>query len=395
MIVETEESVSRAKRSVQQSTFPVGTNVAGYLASEKGVGEQARSGLRVISAAKIPHVANNIVDSGSANLEAIPPPLSADNPYAVNLVVVNPDQIARFAESRLPYFENRFNIGYWAWELQEFPKEWLPAFDYVDEVWTVSNFARDSIAASSPVPVHVVHNALQIGREFELSYDREAFGVAEETFLFLFIFDFHSTIERKNPMGAVEAFKRAFGSRRDVQLLIKSAHSQDHLDELRMLEQASAGANVRILDQVLSRNAKQRLMMAADCYISLHRSEGFGLTIAEAMLCGKPTLATDYSGNCDFLSADTGFPIPYKLVDIERNHGPYHAGQRWADPDLDYAADIMRYVERSRVAAHQIGQRAKAHVSYLLHPVTIGKNVKSRMRELGLLPDADGGVVTG
>lgn len=385
--------MNRARQSANQFTLPVGTNVVGYLNSEKGVGEQARSALRVIAAAKIPHVANNLLDTGSENLEALPASLSTDNPFAINLIVVNPEQLASFAETRLSYFESRFNIGYWAWELSEFPKEWISAFDYVDEVWTVSQFARDSIAASSPVPVQVVHNALDIRRGGELAYERLAFGVAEETFLFLFFFDFHSMIERKNPIGLVKAFKRAFGSRRDVQLLIKSSHGQEHRDELRMLNEASSGANVRILDEVLSGHAKDCLMMAADCYVSLHRSEGFGLTIAEAMLFGKPAVATDYSGNCDFLSAETGFPIPYKLVSIADDHGPYHAGQQWAEPDLDYAADVLRYIERNRVAANQVGRRARAHVSYQLHPVTIGKNVKHRIEELGFIPGGDDGVI--
>jgi glycosyltransferase involved in cell wall biosynthesis len=384
-----EEPVSLAKQRAQRSELPIGINVAGYLGSEKGVGEIARSGLRIVNATKIPHVANNFVDSGSQNLEPMPSSLSVDNPYAINLIAVNAEQFVSFAGSRLPYFENRLNIGYWAWELSAFPSEWNPAFGYVDEVWTLSQFACDSIAASSPVPVRVVPCSLDLSYLPELRYGRDVFEIPKEVFLFLFFFDFHSALERKNPIGLIEAFKKAFGSRKDVQLLIKSSHSREHVDQLKMLERASAGANVRVLDKILSKEALRALMMAADCYVSLHRSEGFGLTIAEAMSCGKPTVATDYSGNCDFMSAETGFPVPYKLVDIERDHGPYRVGQQWAQPDLGYAAEVMRYIEGNRVAAAEVGRRAKAHVSHLLDPSTISTKVRRRLQELGYVENAD------
>ncbi len=257
----------------------------------------------------------------------------------------------------------------------------------MDEIWTISQSARDSIAASSPVPVRIVHCSLDLTRQTQLRYGRDTFGIPEDVFTFLFVFDFHSALERKNPFGLIEAFKKAFGSRNDVQLLIKSSHSGEYLEQLQMLERASVGANVRILDKVISRQALRALMAASDCYVSLHRSEGFGLTMAEAMLCGKPTVATDYSGNRDFLSAETGFPVPYHLVDIKGDHGPYRAGQKWAQPDLNYAADVLRYIERNRVAAAAVGSRARAHVSHALHPVTIGKVVCRYLRELGYLEE--------
>jgi glycosyltransferase involved in cell wall biosynthesis len=238
--------------------------------------------------------------------------------------------------------------------------------------------------------VHTVHCSLDIDYQPEVLYQREDFEIPEDTYVFLYFFDFHSYIERKNPIGLVEAFNKAFGLRKDVQLLIKSSHSRQHLDQLRMLQQAAAGANVRVLDEVLSRDAKQGLMMATDCYVSLHRSEGFGLTIAEAMLCGKPTIATDYSGNRDFMTPDANYPVPYKLVTLDRDHGPYRAGQQWAQPDLDYAAEVMRYVERNRAAASEVGRRAKEHVSQVLHPATIGQGVRRRLSELGFLPESGG-----
>ena len=372
------------------ASAPFGINVLGHLTSEKGVGEMGRSNLRILQAAGIPCVANDFVDHGAQNIEQRPSSYSVANPYPVNLVSVNADCLTQYVHDNPSYLDDRFNIAYWAWELSEFPEEWATSFGYVDEVWTLSEFARDSIAASSPVPVHTVHCSLDIDYQPEVLYQREDFEIPEDTYVFLYFFDFHSYIERKNPIGLVEAFNKAFGLRKDVQLLIKSSHSRQHLDQLRMLQQAAAGANVRVLDEVLSRDAKQGLMMATDCYVSLHRSEGFGLTIAEAMLCGKPTIATDYSGNRDFMTPDANYPVPYKLVTLDRDHGPYRAGQQWAQPDLDYAAEVMRYVERNRAAASEVGRRAKEHVSQVLHPATIGQGVRRRLSELGFLPESGG-----
>ena len=130
-------------------------------------------------------------------------------------------------------------------------------------------------------------------------------------------------------------------------------------------------------------------MAAADSYISLHRSEGFGLTLAEAMMLGKPVIGTAYSGNVDFMSEDDSFLVPYKLITIGQTHGPYKAGYHWAQPDLDYASDLMRHVETHREAAAEKGLKARNKIRTLLHPATIGASVRDRLKDLGLLQTDD------
>ncbi len=362
-----------------------GINLLGHFESEKGVGEGARSNLRIVQATGVPYVVNNWVDVGSANVERLADELTRENRYRTNLLTINADGLQIFAQEQLSYLEGHFNIGYWAWELPEFPPLWAPAFGYVDEVWTPSQFTRDSVAASSPVPVRVVPHSIDPTADLETSVDRARFGLSPETFVFLFLFDFHSFLERKNPLGLIRAYRNAFGSRKDVQLLIKSSHSAEHQDELLLLQREAQEANVRILDAVLSRREKQQLMLAADCYISLHRSEGFGLTMAEAMTCGKPVIATGYSGNVDFMSDDDSFLVPYRIVTLDRTHGPYQAGARWADPDLNYATDMMRYVESHREAAQRKGAAASLRIHQQLHPSTIAVSVRQRLEKLGLL----------
>lgn len=361
-----------------------GVNVLGYLNSEKGVGEGVRSNLRIVRAARIPYVANNTVDSGSQNIESLPVPMSVENPYAVNLMTVNADQFAAFARSHPTYTRGHYNVGYWAWELPEFPPEWLESFEYADEIWTPSQFTHDSVASVSPLPVRVLPHCIDFDLDGISFVKRSRFGLDGEVFIFLFFFDFHSFLERKNPLGLIQAYKQAFGPRKDVQLLIKSAHSLQHKSELQLLQQASLGANVRILDGVFSREEKHQLMLVCDCYISLHRSEGFGLTMAEAMFCGKPVIATGYSGNVDFMTPETSFLVPCQLITLDRTHGPYREGYHWAQPDLSYAIDVMRYVEKDRGRASAMGANGSKHVRRVLAPTAIARTLIERMQKLGL-----------
>jgi glycosyltransferase involved in cell wall biosynthesis len=363
--------------------FATGVNLLGYFESEKGVGEGVRSNLRIIKATGLPYVLNNWVDSGSSNVESVSEKLDTSNPYVINLMTLNADGLQVFGRGHSAYLKGHYNIGYWAWELSDFPHEWDSSFGYADEIWTPSKFTAAAVASCSPVPVTVVPHSL-LSTDFDVAPNRAAFALDPNVFLFLFIFDFHSFLERKNPLGLIHAYKNAFADRKDVQLLIKSSHSAQHQDDLALLQDAAHGSNVKILDMVLTREAKQQLMVTADCYVSLHRSEGFGLTLAEAMMCGKPVIATAYSGNVDFMSDSDSFLVPYRMVALDRTHGPYKSGYQWADPDLDCAVDFMRYVESHREAAATVGSRAKAKVCDILSPAAIGASVRHRLEMLGL-----------
>ncbi len=367
--------------------FLEGVNLIGHFQAETGVGEGARSNLRIIKAADVPCLVNNFVDPRSYNLEKLPENLTDTNRFVANLLTINADEFPVYVAGHRQDMIGHFNIGYWAWEVPEFPEEWASSFGYIDEVWTPSCFTRDAVAARSPVPVTVVPHSMDPGFSDESLVDRAKFNLNSNVFVFLFFFDFDSYLDRKNPLGLIKAYKKAFGGRQDVQLLIKSVHGAGHSEELSMVQMASIGSNIRIMDCNLSREDKHELMRAADCYISLHRSEGFGLTLAEAMMCGKPVVATGYSGNVDFMSDEDSFLVPYKLITIERAAGPYKAGFHWADPDLDYAADAMRHIEKERESAVRVGLKARTKIREVLHPKTIGRAVRSRLKELGLLEE--------
>ncbi len=365
---------------------PFGVNVAGHLNSEKGTGEAARSAIEMLKAANVPLALNNIVDTSSANIETEFTDFSAENPYAFNLVCVSADQAANFAWHKGgTYFQGRYNIGLWNWELTSFPDEWLPYLQYFDEIWVPSNFVLNVLSSVSPVPVRRFPYSLRPESDRRDDLERSRFGLSSEHFLFLFMFDFQSFFERKNPLGLIEAFKRAFRRDEDVVFAIKSVHAD--AQAVRAMREAAEGANVKVMDTVLGRQEVNALYHLCDCYVSLHRSEGFGLTLAEAMRSAKPVIGTAYGGNTDFMTSENSYPVRYRLIEIDRDHGPYKKGSVWADPELDHATELMRHVYENREEARAIGRKAREDILRLLHPRVVGDSMKQRLLTIASLKE--------
>ncbi len=363
----------------QESLPRLGVNVSGYFASEKGIGEAVRADVRALAAAEIPFVLNNFTDPASLNQESEYENFSSRNPHPINLIHISADTVPRFTNCiGKQYFSNRFNIGFWAWELSQFPRDWQERFQHLQEVWVPSEFVRASLAKTSAIPVRTVPHCIN-PPAVPSGASRDRFGFSSDSFIFLFAFDFESCVERKNPDAIIRAFKAAFSASDNVRLVLKCSHSQHSPEDFEKLKQASAGARIDIMDAVLTRLDMNALMSLADCYVSLHRSEGFGLTLAEAMSLGKPVIATQYSGNLDFMSADNSFLVPYELVEIQENYGYYSKGCYWADPHIGRAAEMMRHVFEDRDAARAIGEKARQHVLDKLHPRAVGTLMKEHL----------------
>jgi glycosyltransferase involved in cell wall biosynthesis len=212
-------------------------------------------------------------------------------------------------------------------------------------------------------------------------WTRTDFGLRPESFVFLFYFDAHSFVERKNPVGLIRAFRKAFSKSEDVYLLIKCSHGKRSM--LRILNKACENhPNITIVDAILSRAALVALLSKCDTYVSLHRSEGFGLTLSEAMNLGKPVIATGYSSNLDFMNDSNSFLVKYKLVELKKRYGPYQEGFRWAEPDVSHAAELMREVYQDRERALMIGEQGRRDIRRLLHPKVIGSMMQSRLAEI-------------
>lgn len=210
-------------------------------------------------------------------------------------------------------------------------------------------------------------------------WTRARFGLRADDFVFLFLFDFYSYAERKNPMGLVRAFRQALADQQDVVLFIKCSHPEFDRASFAALQAACRADNIKLYEGVVPREGVNFLMATADCYVSLHRSEGYGLTLAEAMSLGKPAIATAYSGNMDFMTPNNSYLVDYRIVEIEKDYGPYSKGFVWADPDLDHAAHLMRCAYEKRDQAAVIGQQAREDLYSNLHPRVVGRRIRERL----------------
>ena len=350
-------------------TLPHGLNVIGYFRSPTGVGQSARSLARAAETAGLP-----VARIDAAELGAAPP---AGGLFAANLYHVNADGAAATVEMCGPALHRgRANVAYWYWETEVFPARWRDRFSYFDEVWVASEFCRQAIAKVSPIPVIVMPPAVTVDRAAALT------GRPGIPLTFLTVCDARSGPERKNPVGAVRAFARAFPEDRAIRLMVKVANAPSAPGLVDSLRGAAASANVEIDDSLATRADVERLLAECDAYVSLHRAEGFGFPIAEAMALGKPVVVTDYSGSRDFVDEATGFPVPYRPVLLDRAAGPYDAGTRWAEPDEEQAAATLRRVAEDRPEARrraEVGQRRVAS-RYGLEPA--GRRVRERLERL-------------
>jgi glycosyltransferase involved in cell wall biosynthesis len=359
---------------------PGGVNIAGYFRAEAGVGQAARHVIAALRRAGIPFTTVSFGDTPSRQAHAFED--AGETAYDINVICVNADQLNRFGHHvGLEFFRNRHSIGIWWWEVSRFPAQFHSAFDLLNEVWVGSEFVREAIAAETEKPVF----RLPIGIELPGRVDplpRQRVGIPEG-FMFLFSFDFDSRFERKNPLAIVDAFRRAFEPGEGPVLLLKSINGDRNLRDLEQLRACAGGRDdIVVFDGYLSSEESESLMAACDCYVSLHRSEGFGLTMAEAMAHGKPVIATGYSGNVDFMTEDTSRLVPYRLVEIPTGVDPYPPGGEWADPDVDAAVAYMRELYEDPDRARELGRRAREHVSEVLSPDRTAAFLESRLKTI-------------
>ncbi|MDP3073362.1 MAG: glycosyltransferase family 4 protein [Opitutaceae bacterium] len=375
-------SADYARRHAQ-----LGINIAGFLTADLGVGESARCMVRAADAAGIPtalvplklHCKNRLGDQTYAAR------LGDANPHGVNIVHLDPPAARDLDHHHGAGFRaGKYNIAYFAWELPEFPDAWLPSFDYFDEIWCPSDFTSAAVAVKSPVPVLTMPHAIGFAAPAApLAELRARFGLPAEKFLFLTLFDLNSYAARKNPRAVIEAFRRAGLAGRGAALVVKVqnvAGNEADFAELR--------ANVRdlpgtvILTETLARADIYALEAACDCFVSLHRSEGFGLAVAECMALGKPVISTDWSATAEFVSHTNGCPVRAPLVTLDRNHGPYAKGSTWADPDPAHAAEWMQKLFADRALAAQLGAAGQATIAARFAPAVIGARYRRRLESI-------------
>jgi glycosyltransferase involved in cell wall biosynthesis len=357
-----------------------GLNVLGYLSAETGVGELPRAIIRALQhhgyPVSITHLDNP--DGARRNDKSVLD-LPEGTPYSANLFSVNSDGWASIKQILDPrIIEGRKNIGFWFWEIAHFPEEWIDRFDKLDEIWAGSLFIQEAIGAVSPIPVVKIGVPIVLRPPSLLS--RRELNLPEDKFVFLYAFDMLSIPERKNPLAVVEAYRLAFEPYfKDTHLVLKANHLHRFPEWQARLRQAVASVQGALIEQTLDREHLNALYQLTDVYVSLHRSEGFGLTVAETMRMGKPVIATDYGGTRDFLNQNNGYPVRYRLVELEQDYGPYRAGNVWADPDVEHAAELMRWVFEHPEDRTRKGQQAAQDIERLYGPAVMADRIIRRL----------------
>lgn len=360
-----------------------------------GMGEVLRSAAGALETTGIPFsIRNTFGDFGiqDAHMHTEFPfmnKITQKGEYRTNIFCLNADEM----QSALPYlgedfFKGRYNIGCWAWELSQFPDEWCYAFRMVDEIWAMSRFTQQAIVEKADCPVVWMPLAVEFRGSKRLS--REYFELPENKFLFLFFFDFRSYITRKNPYGAIKAFEMAFAknqNRKDVRLVIKVNGKDGHEDKFQTFLESLAVLrdNIILIDKVMNDLEIRELLRVCDAFISLHRSEGFGRGLAEAMYLGKPVIATGYSGNLDFTNPMNACVVDHLLIPVKTDEYPYGEGQMWAEPDLNQAAWYIRRLVEDQQYAQKIGKAGKHYIQTYHSFQHIGSKMKKRLNQLKLI----------
>ncbi|MBQ8814205.1 MAG: glycosyltransferase family 4 protein [Lachnospiraceae bacterium] len=323
--------------------LPEGVNLIASITGDSGLGQSSRLIANVLEHSDIPHVIYNYVYSYSLKMEdtTYADRISTELPYDINLVHINPRELGP-ALFRLPksIWSSQYNIAFWLWELEDFPEEWAVYTDLFDEIWTPAEFVSNAVRTAAKCPVHTL--PYHVTAPTEDQYDRAWFGLPEDKFLFAFMYDANSVADRKNPMAVVKAFMKAFSPEdTGVGLVIKANNGKtEDIEKLR--QQMKGYENLYFVTDNLKKTAVNSLLKCVDVFVSLHRAEGFGLGMAESMMVGTPSIATNWSANTEFMNSEVGCMVDYKLIRLERDIEPYHKGSRWADADVDQAAEYMK-----------------------------------------------------
>jgi glycosyltransferase involved in cell wall biosynthesis len=360
-------ALKRARRQGLLPTLPV--TIVGFHGAVHGLGEGARMLARGFADAGLPVRAIDLsADVGfPVDLPAtFPPPSTTERGVVISHI--NPPELLRWArDTEGRPLEGRRHIGYWAWELEDAPPEWAQAFDLVDEVWTPSAFAADAIRKIapahlmvSPAPYPIYLNPRPVG-------DRARFALPENHVVVLMAFDLRSTAQRKNPQAALNAFRRALATSGAQALLVCKIVGADLYPETlaELAASVTDDASIRLMTDSLSADDMALLTASVDVVLSLHRSEGYGLLLAEAIWLGKPTLATGWSSTVEFMDPASSQLVDFTLIPVEGDGAIYREG-RWADADVEDAATKLARMLSDDAWRHKLAAATARnnHVSF-------------------------------
>lgn len=333
----------------EKAKFKQGINLIGNIKADTGIGQGCRLLANLFEKAGIAFgIYYYDTVSSATNIDTTWDGKISDKlPYGINLVSINPNDIGMaYRQLDRDVWKYHYNIAFWAWELEEFPDEWVPCMNLFHEIWAPSEFVCEAIRKKTSKPVRALPFA--VTAEANEDCGREYFHLPEDKFLFYMMYDSASVMERKNPKSVIKAFQMAFDkSNQDVGLVIKMK-SNSETEEAYLRKELEGYTNVYFIKKVLTKPQVDSLIKCVDVLVSLHRSEGFGLPLAEAMLIGTPVIATNWSANTEFMNSDVACMVDYKLVTLTEDIGPFKKGQRWADADIQQAAAYMQELYEKR-----------------------------------------------
>lgn len=360
-----------------------GVALWGLAEESSGMGQCCRSMASALEVSSLPYALRPLHSRAGGNLDISRYAAALSDPRAmqINLFCCNADCTGYFLrEAGAAQLKGRKNIALWAWELPEFPKRWHSAFRWYDEIWTISEFCREAIAKATDKPVRVL--PLCVEPKVEEGVSRADFGLPDDRFLFFSMYDARSIQARKNPLASIAAYCAAFPEEGQTALVLKISGGSQGRSEAEELRTAIQRKDIYILEGVLPAGRLYALMGLCDAFVSLHRSEGFGYPIAEAMALGKPVIVTGWSGNMDFCGNNNACCVSYSLRPLgDSAVSPYEPAQIWAEPSIEEAAAYMRRLSEDAVFRSAIADAGKRTVNAKYSAEACAKAIVAALKE--------------
>lgn len=362
-----------SKEKLQKNNF--GINVIGYTQSNSGLGKAVRNNILAMELAKIP--------VSEISIESLKEKQSQKEKFIfpVNLIQISLNDIHPFIKLVEPIlFENRYTILFFVWESEYIHPKLKLNIQLFDEVWTPSTYCKNLIKDFFTKPIKVIPHPVEVEINV-LKKNNSIKLISPKKFSFLFIFSYHSSITRKNPIGLIQSFIKAFGrDNNNVELIIKTSGVKKFQKEKKQILNAiGKTSNINLYDTNLDQNSLNCLIQQCNCYVSLHHSEGFGLTLAEAMHLGKPTVATNYSGNTEFMNNTNSYLVNYEKGLIKNNDSNFSKKTIWANPDIEDCAKQLQLVYTNESTRIQKSNKAKLDIQKKLSYSNIGTLILDRL----------------
>jgi len=363
-----------------------GVNVIGYGRGEFGIGEDVRMAVQALSDVdmeiSVPLLPLRLAarqDDSTLSAYEVARPV-----YRTNLICLPHYETLRLlAATDRSILDKRYNIGFWQWELARFPEAMAGALGIVDEIWSASSFTADSMRAVTDKPVFHMPMVVTLPAPIQ-KWARQDFSLPQNAFIFLTVLDGNSSLKRKNPLATVRAFLAAFPRReRHVHLVVKAMNVSTSQPEWQsVVEYAGRDDRITLIVETMTKDKLLGLQSVCDCFISLHRSEGFGRNIAEAMLLGKPVIVSDYSGNTDFCNEQGAFLVCGDEIKINRGEYPFGDGQYWFDPNVLVASERMKECREDHAERCLKAKHGKYLIESKYNSIFVGQQYRARLQQI-------------